>query len=380
MSALARAHTLEDLQRLAARRLPRMIREFVDGGAEGETTLAANQEDFAAISLRPQVLRDVSARDQTVDVFGHQISSPVMLAPAGLARVVDKRGELSAARAAGRMNTVFAVSTASSFSLEEVAEVATGPLWFQLYLWSDWKVIEELVGRAADCGYQTLCLTADVPIVGKRVRDLHNGMVIPPRVRLRGAMDAARRIGWLWDLITGPRITFKNLADKADGMAALGAYVNTELINPAASWIDVERLRSIWDGSLVIKGILTAEDAVQALECGVDGIVVSNHGGRQLDGVPSAIAALPEVAQVARGKAPVFLDGGVRWGSDVVKARALGAEAVFVGRPWFWGLAAGGEDGVVKMLQILEEEIDRTMALLGTPNFSEIDSGAVGKR
>jgi L-lactate dehydrogenase (cytochrome) len=356
-----------------------MIREFVDGGANGEITLAANRADLDALSLRPRVLRDVSTRSQTVEVFGHQISSPVMLAPAGLARLVDRHGELSAARAAGRTGTILAVSTASSCSLEEVAEVAAGPLWFQLYLWKDWGVIEELVGRAARSGYQTLCLTADVPIVGKRVRDLRSGMTIPPRINARGALDAARRVGWLWDLVAGPRITFKNLLGKADGAVALGSYVNQELINPAASWSDLERLRELWPGPLVVKGILTAEDAAQALEYGVDGIVVSNHGGRQLDGVPSAIAALPEVAQVAQGRASVFLDGGIRWGSDVVKARALGADAAFVGRPWFWGLAAGGEAGVVRMLEILRDEIDRTMALLGRPVFGEIGVDAIGR-
>jgi L-lactate dehydrogenase (cytochrome) len=356
-----------------------MIREFVDGGADRETTLRANQAAFDAIRLRPKVLVDVSNRDQSVDVFGARLRLPVGLAPAGLARLVDREGELAAARAAGAAGAIFGVSTASSCSLEEVAAVATGPLWFQLYLWKDREVIGQLVDRAADAGYQALCLTADVPIVGKRVRDLRNGMTIPPKITASNALDAGRRLRWLAGFVAGERITFRNFLGMADGddATSLGTYVNKDLINPAANWADLDWLRHRWKGPLVVKGILTAEDARTALEHGADGVVVSNHGGRQLDGAPAAVVALCEVADAVGDRAEVFLDGGVRNGTDVVRAKALGAKAVFVGRPWFWGLSVGGEAGVARMLAILEEEIDRTLALLGRPTFADVEADAL---
>ena len=378
--SLDRVHTLDDLQRLAGRRLPRMVREFVDGGAGGEVTLVANRSGFDDVVLRPRVNVDVSARDQSVDVLGRRIPSPVMLAPAGLARLVHRDGELAAARAATAADTVLCVSTASSFSIEEIAEAAGGgALWFQLYLWRDRDVVEGLVRRAREAGYEALVLTVDVPIVGKRVRDLHNGMTIPPRIRPGSALDAARHPRWLWHLLTGEQITFRNFLGMGDGddATSLGSFVNREMINPAADWDDLDWLRERWDLPLVVKGVLTAEDARTAVDRGADGVIVSNHGGRQLDGAPSSISALPAVVDAVGDRVPVFLDGGVRRGEDVVRARALGARAVLVGRPWFWGLAAGGEAGVTRMLDILREEVDRTLALLGRPVFEELDRDAV---
>ena len=376
---LDRAHSLADLQRLAAKRVPRMVREFVDGGADREVTLAANEAGFDAIRFSPSVLVDVSARDMSVDVFGTSLEMPVGLAPAGLARLVHRDGELAAAKAAGRAGTVFAVSTASSCSIEEIAEVATGPLWFQLYLWKDREVVASLVRRAADAGYEALCLTADVPIVGKRIRDLHNGMRIPPAVTPANALDVLRRPRWLAGLLTGESITFRNFLGMADGddVTTLGTYVNTELINSAADWSEFRWLRGIWTGPLVVKGILTADDARRAVELGADGVVVSNHGGRQLDGTSPSIAALEGVAEAVADRGRVYLDGGVRNGADVVKAKAMGADMVFVGRPWFWGLAAGGEVGVLRMLQILRDEVDRTLALLGRPSFAAVGRDVV---
>jgi L-lactate dehydrogenase (cytochrome) len=380
--SLARAHTLADLQRLAGRRIPKMVREFVDGGAGGEVTLAGNRSGFDDVVFRPKFNVDVSGRDQSVDVYGRRIPTPVMLAPAGLARLVHKEGELAAARAAAAANTVFGISTASSFSIEEIAEASGGgALWFQLYLWKDQEVISSLVRRADEAGYEALILTVDVPIVGKRVRDLHNGMTIPPRIRPGNALDAARHLRWMWHLVTGERITFRNFLGMADGddATSLGTFVNKEMINPAANWDDLDWLRPLWDKPLVVKGILTAEDARIAVAKGADGVIVSNHGGRQLDGSPSSIGALPEVVDAVGDRVPVFLDGGVRRGEDVVRAKALGARGVFVGRPWFWGLAAGGEAGVTKMLDILSEEIDRTLALLGRPVFEQIGGDAVSR-
>ena len=379
MSKLKNVHSLDDLRRIASRRLPRMVREFVDGGADREETLRSNTGDFDAIRFEPRYLVDVSERDQAVEVFGERVSMPVGLAPAGLARLVHGKGELAAARAAGEAGTIFAVSTASSYSLEEIAEAATGPLWFQLYLWRDRDVVQSLLDRAAESGYQALCLTADVPIVGKRVRDLHNGMTIPPKVSIGNALDVARRPRWMADALTGPKITFANFVGmtESDDVTSLASYVNRDLINPRADWSDLAWVRKRWDGPLVVKGILTAADAERAMQHGADGVVVSNHGGRQLDGAPSAISALERVSAAVEGRGQVFLDGGVRNGADVVRAKALGASMAFVGRPWFWGLAVAGEPGVSQMLSILSEEIDRTLALIGVARFGDVSREAV---
>ena len=369
-----RIHSIPDLQAAAARRLPRMVREFVDGGADEETTVRANEAEFQAVRLQPDQLVDVSGRDQSVDVFDRTVAMPVGLAPAGLARLVDIEGETAAARAAAAAGTIFCVSMASSCSIEEIAEAAPGgDHWLQLYLWKDRDVVASLVERARAAGYRALCLTVDVPIVGNRRRDVRNGMSIPPKVRLSGALDAARRPRWLYGLARGQQVTFRNLLGMADGddAVALGTYVNTQLINPAASWQDLAWLRGLWDGPLVVKGVLSAEDGRRAVDHGADGLIISNHGGRQLDGASSAISALRSVADADLG-VPLFLDGGVRTGTDVVRAKATGATMVFVGRPWFWGLAVAGEAGVRQMLNIYRSEVDRTLALIGRPLFREI--------
>ena len=375
MSGLGRVHSLVDLQKLAGRRLPRMVREFVDGGADDEVTLRANVSDFAKIVLQPRTMADVSERSQEVTVFGETYPSAVGLSPAGLARLVHQDGELAAARAAAAAGTIFAPSIASSFSIEDIAGAANGPRWFQLYLWKDRGVIETVVQRAQAAGCRALVLTVDVPIVGNRRRDVHNGMSIPPKIRLGNALDAAMHPRWLIGLVRGERITFRNLLGVADGDDAIviGTYVNNQLINPGAVWDDFTWLRGLWDGPLLVKGVLTADDARRAVDAGADGVVVSNHGGRQLDGAPSAIRALDAIAQANIGTTELFLDGGIRTGVDVVRARALGAKMVFVGRPWFWGLAAGGEAGVARMLEILRSEVDRTLALLGCSRLEDVD-------
>jgi L-lactate dehydrogenase (cytochrome) len=356
-----------------------MVAEFVDGGADGELTLRSNRSGFDRVTFRPRSLVDVANRSIATEALGQQLRTPVMLAPAGLARLVHPEGELAAARAAGRAGTVFVVSTASSYSIEEIAAVDAGPLWFQLYLWKDREMVASLVKRAENAGYDALCLTVDVPIVGKRVRDLRNGMTIPPKLRPSTVLDAARHPRWVYNLLRGEPVTFRNLLGVAEGddAVALGTYVNTNLINASAGWDDLAWLRELWSGPLVVKGVLTAEDAGRAVEGGADGVIVSNHGGRQLDGAPASIDALPEIVAAVGERAEVFLDGGVRCGPDVVKAIALGARAVLVGRPWFWGLAAGGEEGVERMLEIFGDEIDRTLALIGRPTIADVDASAV---
>ncbi len=375
---MKRVHEIADLQRAAARRLPRMVSGFVDGGADGEITLRANEASFADVTFRPRSLVDVTGIDHTVEIFGRRYDHPVMMAPAGLAKLVHPDGELAMSRAAARAGAAVVLSIASSYTIEEVA-AAAGPRWFQTYLWKSREVVSGLAERARAAGYEALVLTIDVPTVGKRVRDLRNGMTIPPKIRIGTALDVLRRPRWLGRLIRDRDITFANLRGIADGddAVALGTYVNENLIDPSATWDEMRWLRDEWSGPLLVKGVLTSDEAKRAVDAGADGVIVSNHGGRQLDGAPAAIRSLPRVVAAVDDTTVVLLDGGVRRGQDVVKAVALGADAVLVGRPWFWGLAASGEAGVATMLEVFAAEIDRTLALIGVRSLSDVDASAV---
>lgn len=367
--------SVEDLRVLAKKRLPRLAFDFIDGGAEAEITLRANRAAFDALTFRPRYLQDVTERSQESTVLDTRLSLPVMLAPTGLTRIASRNAEIDAARAAGREGTVYVLSAMASTSIEEVAQAGEGPLWFQLYLWRDQSVVDSLVSRAQRAGYQALVVTVDVPVSSKRERDVRNGFVLPPRIRPGAALEAARHPRWVRDLLTGPPITFLNvLGEGRDGSAvALGKYVNEELSNPGQSLADLRRLRENWKERLLVKGTLTAQDAEEAIACGVDGIIVSNHGGRQLDCAPPSIAVLPEIIEAVQGRAEVLLDSGIRRGSDVVKALALGAKACLIGRPYLYGLAAGGEAGARKVIDILRSEIDLCMALTGCNSLSALN-------
>ncbi len=348
-----------------------MIFDFVDGGAQDESTVRENITSFDDWWLRPQVLNDVSLRDQSVKLFGQTMPTPLLLAPAGLAGLVWPRGEVAAAAAASKAGIPFAVSTASSCSIEEVRAAAKGLLWLQLYLWRDREVTGSLVDRAHNAGYDAICLTVDVPLSGSRERDLRNGMTIPPKIRTKNSLGVLRHPGWMIKMAGAP-VTFANVSDGHRGRTlALGAYVNSQL-NPSASWDDLRWLREKWSGTLIVKGVLDPIAAKRLADEGVDAVIVSNHGGRQLDGAIPAIAALPHVVNAVGGRIPVLMDGGVRRGSDVLKAVALGASACLFGRPYLWGLAVAGEEGVSRVIEILQTEIDRDLALLGTPTMAEI--------
>ena len=370
----------DDFRRLARRRLPRVVYDFVEGGADGEVTLRANHEAFDRVHFTASSLVDVSERDAGATVLGRRLEVPFILGPAGLARLVHRQGELAAARAAASAGTVFVISTASSYSIEEIAAVSDGPLWFQLYLWRSPEVVAQLVDRAAEANCEALVLTVDVPVMGKRERDLRNGMMIPPRIGPAQALEALRRPRWLWHLAGGPPVHFGCLLDLVPpntGMAGMGAYLDGELTDLSKTWDDVAWLRERWDGPLAIKGIMSAADARRCVEQGADAVVVSNHGGRQLDGLPAALDVLGEIVAEVDGDAEVILDGGVRRGADLVKARALGATAAMGGRAWFWPLAAGGEEGVARMLQILRVDVERTLALLGRNTYEDLDASVL---
>jgi isopentenyl diphosphate isomerase/L-lactate dehydrogenase-like FMN-dependent dehydrogenase len=368
-----------DVRRIARRRIPKVAFDFIEGGAEDEVTLARNEEAYRELALRPRWLQDVSSRDQSTTVFGQRIETPVLLAPVGLARLAHQEAEVAAARAAVSRGTIFTLSSNASMSIERVAEAAPGPHWFQIYLWRRRERNEELLERVRRNGYSALVVTVDVPVVAKRERDLANGFTVPFRPTLGMALDVARRPRWARGLLAGGPITFANYTEFGAGSAPteLWKYVNSDLINPAATYADLRWLRESWEGPLLVKGVLTAEDAEQAIACGVDGLVVSNHGARQTDGVPATIDVLPEIVAATAGRAEILVDSGIRRGSDVVKALALGARAVLIGRPYVYGAAMAGEAGVSRVLEILSDEIDRTLALIGRPTLAHLDPTCV---
>lgn len=367
------AASVDELRARARRRIPRPVFDFIDGGAEDEVTLRANRDDFSRIAFRPDALIDVSTRSQATTVLGQELPSPVLLSPCGLARLAHHEGELAAARAAADFGTVFTLSTASSYSIEEVAAASRGTTWFQLYVWQDREATRALVERARESGYRALCFTIDVPLSGQRERDLRHGMTIPPKPAPRSLGHWAVHPRWVQQALLGDPITFRNFVGQAasDSAVALGTFVNRQL-NPAMCWDDLIWLRGIWDGPLIVKGVTSGATAKRAVDLGAQGVVVSNHGGRQLDGLPSTVSVLPEVVDAVSASAEVYLDGGVRRGSDVVKALALGARACMVGRPWMFGLGAGGQAGVTRMLQLLSSEIDRVQALVGNTDITKL--------
>jgi L-lactate dehydrogenase (cytochrome) len=324
-------------------------------------------------------LVDVSEVDLTTTVAGETLPMPVVLAPCGLIRLAGGDGELSAVRAAGRAGIVYTISTASSWPIEAIAEQATGPLWFQLYLWRSRDIVSRLVDRARDAGCTALVVTVDVPINGKRARDHRNGMSIPPKITARNTASVLRHPGWFLNLARGPVLGFGNLQGIAEGSSAMShqEYVNTELVNLRAGWEDLVWLRRVWTGPLYVKGITDVGDALAAVNAGADGIFVSNHGGRQLDGVPSSISALPQIADSVAGRADIILDSGIRHGSDVVKALGVGATATALGRSWAYGLGAGGERGVTRVINLYRQEITETLQLLGVPRATDVDRSCV---
>ena len=350
---------LLELEDMARAKVPRATFDYIAGGAEDEVTLRRNREAFGRWALRPRVLTDVSKRDTKTVLLGERVSMPVCVAPTSFHALVHPEGEVATARGTAAAETILIASTISTKTLEEVGAAADAPRWFQLYVYRDRAVTEELVARAVRAGYKALCLTADTPVLGRRERDERNAFTLPPGFGIANLKGAG-----------------------LDGMpavehgSAFAKYV-TDLLDSSLTWDDVDWLKSISPLPLVIKGIMTAEDAVLAVDHGTAGIVVSNHGGRQLDSTLGSLDALPEVVAAVRGRIEVYLDGGIRRGTDVLKALALGAKAVLVGRPILWGLALGGAEGVRAVLDQLHAELDTAMALAGRANVKDIDASLV---
>lgn len=380
---LDRAANIEDLRRVARRRLPRGIFDYIDGAADDERTLGRNSSAFSDIEFRPNVLRDMSSIDTSTTLFGSRIELPLVLAPTGFTRIAHSQGELAVARAAARAGVPYSLSTMGTRSIEEVAEVCGGPKWFQVYTWRDRGLVRDLVDRAAAAGYEALWLTVDTAVLGRRERDVRRGFTLPPKIGLGTILDGMLHPGWTIDFLRNDPITFANVVGRGvdDGASAvsLAEQVSSQF-DQALSWADVEWLQSVWDGPIVLKGIQTVEDARRAVDAGVAGIALSNHGGRQLDDAPAPIELVEPVVQAVSGQATIICDGGIRRGSDIVKALALGADACSVGRAYLYGLGAGGERGVDQVLEFFRSGIERTMALTGRKNIGEIDRALVRHR
>ena len=370
---------IDDLRTLARRRVPRAFFDYVDSGSYNEETLRANRSDLEAIKLRQRVLVDVSQRSLTTTVVGQEISAPLILAPVGLTGMQHGDGEILSAQAANEAGIPYALSTMSICSIEDVAQATRKPFWFQLYVIRDRGFSEDILGRATAANCNALILTVDLQVLGQRHRDVRNGMTVPPEIRIKNIIDIATKPAWALGILMGKRKTFGNLAGHVKGMDnvnSLAAWIGTQF-DPALSWNDVEWIKRIWPGKLILKGILDPEDARTAVKLGADAIVVSNHGGRQLDGAPSSISALPAIVDAVGSNTEVLFDGGIRTGADILRALGLGARACLIGRAYIYGLGAGGKAGVAKAIDILENELSVAMALTGTVTVSDIDSSVI---
>jgi L-lactate dehydrogenase (cytochrome) len=373
---LKRAASVADLRRIAKRRLPGGVFDYIDGAAEDERTYAANEAAFAATTFKPRVLRGLEKVSTETSLLGRPIPLPLVLAPTGFTRIADPQGELAVARAAARAGLPYTLSTLSTRSIEEVRGVSDGALWFQVYAWRDRGLVEEMIRRAAAANYEALVLTVDTAVFGRRERDVRRGFSLPPKIGPGTIVDGALHPGWTWAFVRSEPIRFANVVGASVGDGAspvtLSDYINTQF-DPALSWDDIDWLRSVWDGPIVVKGIQTVADAVIAVERGVDAVCLSNHGGRQLDGAPATLPLVAPVRDAIGNGAQIICDGGIRRGSDIVKAVAAGADAAMAGRAYLYALGAAGERGVDRVLDWFKADIVRTMNLIGTATIGDLD-------
>ena len=375
---MSKAANATDYRELARRRLPRFLFDYIDGGSYAEVTLKRNVADLEAIALRQRVLRDVSKLDLSTTLFGQEMRLPIVLAPIGLAGMNARRGETQAARAAAKAGIPFCLSTVSACPIDEVARASPKPFWFQLYMIRDRGFMVDLIAQAKAAGCNLLMFTVDMPLPGSRYRDIRSGLAGAPGLRgsMRRTLQALGRPHWAWDVgVRGRPHQLGNVAPVLGANSGLEDFMAwmRQNFDPSCTWSDLDFIRQHWDGPIVIKGILDADDARAAADAGVDGIVVSNHGGRQLDGVPSTVQALPAIADAVGDRLAVLADGGVRSGLDVVRMMALGARGVLIGRAWIYAMAARGEAGVAHVLQLFEAEMKVAMSLTGYTSVDAID-------
>lgn len=373
---LSRAASVADLRRIAKRRLPGGCFDYIDGGAEDERTLAANAQAYAEVRFRPRVLRGIEKIDLGTEILGSRSELPLVLAPTGFTRIADPEGELAVARAAARAGIPYTLSTLATRSIEEVRAVSAGRLWFQVYAWRDRALVAEMIDRAKACEYEALVLTVDTAVFGRRERDVRRGFSLPPTLGPATIIDGILHPAWTMSFLRSEPIRFANVVGRSVGDGSspvnLSDYINSQF-DPALAWKDIEWLRSIWNGRIVVKGIQCVDDAVIAADLGVDAIALSNHGGRQLDGSPATLSLVSPVADAVAGRTEIICDGGVRRGSDIVKALAAGADSVMAGRAYLYALAAAGEYGVDTLLGWWREDIRRTMSLIGAASVAALD-------
>lgn len=366
--------SIYDLQRLARRRIPRMFYDYVDAGSWTESTYKANEADLTLLKLRQRVAQDISRRSMETKIVAQPATMPVALAPVGLTGMMHADGEILAAAAAARFGAPFTLSTMSICSIEDVASAVTAPFWFQLYVMRDRGFVADLIDRAKGAGCSALMVTLDLQILGQRHKDIRNGLSTPPKLNFSSFLQMATRPAWCAQMLGARRRDFGNIVGHVKGvsnLASLSTWV-AEQFDPTLSWADIEWIKKRWGGKLILKGIMDPEDAAAATAIGADAIVVSNHGGRQLDGAPSSISALQAIAEAVGDRIEVQFDGGIRSGQDVFRALCLGAKSVYVGRAFIYGLAALGEVGVKRALEIIQMELDKTMALCGVTRIEDL--------
>ena len=372
---LQKAASIEDLRKMARRRLPGGVFDYIDGGAEDEVAMDRNTRAFREMEFVPRVLRDMGNVDTAGTILGSEVPFPLILAPTGFTRIAHPSGELAVARAAERAGLPYSLSTMGTRSVEEVAAVSNGSKWFQVYVWRDKGLLKDMILRAKEAGFDVLCITVDAAMLGRRERDVRRGFTLPPKMGIDTLFEGMIRPSWSLRFAFSEPISFANVAGNTDidGSTAvdLAGFMNSQF-DPTLSWQDVEWMRSLWDGPVLVKGVQCVADAVIARDQGLDGIVLSNHGGRQLDSAPSIIELVQPVAEAVGGDLDIVCDGGVRRGGDIVKALALGATSCMVGRPYLYGLAAAGEEGVNWVIEHLHTGMKRDMALCGAASVSEL--------
>ena len=375
MRDLSKMTCIEDLRRVAKFKMPKMFYDYIDSGSWTQHTYRANSTDFAPIEFRQRVLVNMEGRSLESEMIGQKVKMPLAIAPTGFTGMAWADGEIHAARAAEKFGVPFSLSTMSICSIEDVAENTSAPFWFQLYVMRDREFMENLIKRAQDAKCSALILTADLQVLGQRHKDIKNGLSAPPKPTIMNCINLATKWEWCWNMLHTERRTFRNIVGHAKNVGDLSSLSSwtSEQFDPRLSWDDVARIKDLWGGKLIIKGIMEPEDAELAVKHGADAIVVSNHGGRQLDGAPSTIEALPDVVQAVGSQTEVWLDSGIRSGQDMLKAWAMGARGFLTGRAFLYGLGAYGEDGVRRALEIMYNEMDVTMAFTGHRNLSEVD-------